>query len=304
MVDSVRSALRKGLAASGVLERAIRARTFDGVVVVCYHAIRRDDQPDGTMPFEGLHVRRSLFREHCRILSELCDPISLAEWRAAGNGGPPLADRPVLVTIDDGYRSVLTEALGVLDEFQIPAVLFACTDPMARNEMFWYDAVASTQGEQAAAELKNATYVDWRKSIERARRRVSRDEPCAPLSETELQQLSTHPLIEIGGHSHRHPILARADAIAQHQEIVDNLNALEQWTGRRPAAFAYPNGRRDQDYTRATEALVSGAGVDLAFATDPGIAGPACDALSQPRFTITSGLSAPHLLQRLAWDWR
>jgi peptidoglycan/xylan/chitin deacetylase (PgdA/CDA1 family) len=304
MVESVRSALRKGLAASGMLERAIRGRRFDGVVVVCYHAIRRDDQPDGVMPFEGLHVRRALFREHCRILSELCDPISLAQWRAAGTGGPLLPPRPVLVTMDDGYRSVLTEALGVLEEFQIPAVLFACTDPIARSEMFWYDSVASAHGEDAVAKLKSATYAEWRDIFERARRRVSNGEPTAPLSKSELQQLSAHPLIEVGGHSHRHPILARADADAQHEEIIDNLNAIEQWTGVRPAAFAYPNGRRDQDYTRATETLVSGAGVDLAFATDPGIAGPACDALSQPRFTITSGLSVPHLLQRLAWDWR
>jgi peptidoglycan/xylan/chitin deacetylase (PgdA/CDA1 family) len=304
MGNVVRRAIREGLAASGVLERVIRGRRFDGVLVVCYHAIRRDDQPDGMMPFEGLHVRRALFREHCRILSELCQPISLADWRAAANGGPPLQNRPVLVTMDDGYRSVLTEALPVLEEFQMPAVLFACTDPISRNEMFWYDSVASAQGEQAAAELKNATYAEWREAIERARRRVSRDEPCAPLSDAELQQLATHPLIEIGGHSHRHPILARADGAAQHEEIVDNLNTIEQWTGRRPGAFAYPNGRRNHDYTRATEILVSGAGIDLAFATDPGIAGPACDALSQPRFTITSGLSAAHLLQRLAWDWR
>jgi peptidoglycan/xylan/chitin deacetylase (PgdA/CDA1 family) len=169
--------------------------------------------------------------------------------------------------------------------------------------MFWYDSVASAEGEQAVDALKNATYDEWRDVYERARRPISPDAPMAPLSATELQQLSTHPLIEIGGHSHRHPILARADTVAQREEIVDNLNLIEQWTGRRPAAFAYPNGRRDQDYTRATEALVSGAGVDMAFTTDPGIARNSCGPLSEPRFTITSGLSGAHLLQRLAWDW-
>jgi peptidoglycan/xylan/chitin deacetylase (PgdA/CDA1 family) len=303
MVERVRRALRKGLAATGVLKRAVERRTFDGVVVVCYHAIRRDDQPDGSMPFEGLHVRRSLFREHCQILSELCTPISLAQWRAAREGGPPLPERAVLVTIDDGYRSMLTEALDVLEEFRIPAVLFACTDPIARREMFWYDSVAAAQGEEAVDALKNATYDEWREIFEHARCPVAIDAPMAPLTALELQQLSTHPLIEIGGHSHRHPILARADTVAQREEIVDNLNVIEEWTGRRPAAFAYPNGRRDHDYTRATEVLVSGAGVNLAFATDPGIAKPARGALSQPRFTITSGLSGAHLLQRLAWDW-
>ena len=302
--DGVRRVLRKGLAASGLLERAIRRRTFDGVLVMCYHAIRSDDQPDGMMPFEGLHVRRALFHAHCRILSELCTPISLADWRAARQGGRPLPRRAVLVTLDDGYRSVLTEALAVLEEFQVPAVLFACSHPIARSEMFWYDSVAAAHGEHAVAAMKNATYAEWLEHFERARRPVSPDAPTAPLSATELQRLAAHPLIEIGGHSHRHPILARADQAAQREEIVDNLNAIEEWTGRRPATFAYPQGRRDHDFTRATEALLSSAGVDLAFATDPGIAGAASGALSQPRFTMTSGLSAANLLKRLAWDWR
>lgn len=304
MVDLVRRALRKGLAASGLLKYVIGGRTFDGVMVVCYHAIRRDDQPDGTMPYEGLHLRRALFREHCRILSELCTPISLTQWRAAQNGGAALPSRPVLVTIDDGYRSTLTEGLAVLEEFQVPAVLFVCTDPIARGEMFWFDSVASAHGEQTVAELKSATYTEWRDVFERARQPVSPDAPTAPLSAAELQRLAAHPLIEIGGHSHRHPILARADQSAQLEEIVDNLDAIETWTGVRPATFAYPQGRRDHDFTRATEALVSGAGIDFAFATDPGIAGPTCRALSRPRFTMTSGLTGAHLQQRLAWDWR
>jgi peptidoglycan/xylan/chitin deacetylase (PgdA/CDA1 family) len=303
VAEGVRDALRKGLVAAGVLRRAVARRTFDGVVVVCYHAIRPDDQPDGKMPFEGLHVRQSLFREHCRILAELCTPISLADWRAAKKGGPPLPPRPVLLTIDDGYRTTLTHALSVLEEFEIPIVLFACTDPIARGEMFWYDAVASSRGERAVDELKNAAYDEWRDVFEHSRRPVAPDAPTAPLSASELQQLSAHPLVEVGGHSHRHPILARADTVAQREEIVDNLNLIEQWTGRRPAAFAYPNGRRDHDFTRTTEALVSGAGVECAFSTDPGIARPSCGPLSQPRFTMTSGLSGAHLLQRLAWDW-
>lgn len=303
MGEGVRGALRKGLVATGVLRRAVSRRTFDGVVVVCYHAIRPDDQPDGKMPFQGLHVRRSLFREHCRVFADLCTPISLADWRTARAGGPPLPPRPVLVTLDDGYRSVLTEALSILEEFEIPAVLFACTDPIARSEMFWYDSVAASHGEAAVDEIKKAGYDEWRKVFEDARRQVSADAPMAPLSAHELQKLSTHRLIEIGGHSHRHPILARADTVTQREEIVENLNLIEEWTGRRPAAFAYPNGRRDHDYTRATEALVASAGVDMAFATDPGIARPSSGALSQPRFVMTSGLTSAHLLQRLAWDW-
>ena len=304
VLAKVRGAIRDQLAAAAVYERWIERRTFDGVLVLCYHAIRADAARGGEMPFEGLHVTRAVLRAHCEILSRVCQPISLADCREMLRGSRPTPPRPVVVTFDDGYRSVLTEALPILEEFAIPAALFACSDPIARGEMFWYDAVAQARGEQAVEELKTVPYREWRAAFEEARRSALRDAPTAPLTPDEIAQLAAHPLMTIGGHSHRHPILARASADEDREEIVENLDAIEEWTGRRATAFAYPNGRRGCDYTPRTEQALSAAAVDLAFGTDEGFLRRGAAPLSLPRFTVTAGVTGPHLLNRLARVWR
>lgn len=303
-IHAVRRAVRGGLATAGLFDLAIRRRSFGGAVVLCYHAIRPDRQPDGEMPFEGLHVRRSLFREHCRIVSRLCHPISLATWRDASRGRKALPARPVLITFDDGYRSVLTEALAVLEEFTVPAVLFACSEPLERQEMFWHDAVAMAQGEGAVAQLKRVGYAEWRQAVDARRQSVSARSPVAPLAPAEIESLATHPLVEIGGHTHRHPVLANADEAAQRAEILENLDVLSSWTRRRPEAFAYPIGRYGADYTAIAESIVADAAVTCAFGTDEGIARVEGSPLRAPRFTMTAGLTAAHLLHRLAWLWQ
>jgi peptidoglycan/xylan/chitin deacetylase (PgdA/CDA1 family) len=303
-IPTMRRAIREQLANAGVFEMLIKHRTFDGVLVLCYHGIRPDEASDGSMPFEGLHISRQLFVAHCEILARLCEPVSLRDVRDIRRGTRALPRRAVAVTFDDGYRSVLTDALPVLEARGIPATIFVCSDAIARGEMFWYDAVAMSGGEHAVAELKAAPYGQWRAAVERARRPVLRDTPTAPLTPSDVERLARHPLIAIGGHSHRHPILARGDAAAERDEIAANLEALEQWTGMRPRAFAYPNGRRGYDYTARTEKVLAEHGIDLAFGTDEGFATAAAPALALPRFTMTSELSAAHLLNRLARVWQ
>jgi hypothetical protein len=101
-------AIKQGLLATGHYRRALRRSRFPGVAVLGYHGLRGDDWPAGSMAFENLHVRASTFEAHCRVIRETCDPIALDDWRAALLGTAPLPQRPVLVTFDDGYRSVFT----------------------------------------------------------------------------------------------------------------------------------------------------------------------------------------------------
>src|SRR5262249_15362391 len=136
---------KRGLLALGHYRRALRETRFPGVAVLCYHALRADAAPPRPMPFRKLPVRASTFAEHCRVVRAACDPISLDDWRAAINGKAPLPPRPVLVTFDDGYRSVLTIGAPILASYRIPAVVFACTEPMEQRRLVWFDEVAQTQ---------------------------------------------------------------------------------------------------------------------------------------------------------------
>jgi peptidoglycan/xylan/chitin deacetylase (PgdA/CDA1 family) len=283
----------------------VRQRKFPGVAVLGYHAIRNDGLPDGSMAFEGLHVRAGRFEQHIRALVSGCTPISLDDWRRHLDNGKALPDRPVHITFDDGYRSVLHEALPVLERYGVPATVFLATSATERGERYWYDALALEAGPTAVAELKEKSHEQWKMRVAQVDRAPQGErDPHMPLSAEDVARLAASPLIEIGGHTHTHPILSHADRETQRLEIAQCAAAIQEWTGRPMRAFAYPNGRAHVDFTAETSELLGAAGVDHAFTTEPGFAAVDGDPLTHPRFVMTSDVLTAHLLHRLARAWQ
>jgi peptidoglycan/xylan/chitin deacetylase (PgdA/CDA1 family) len=120
----------------------------------------------------------------------------------------------------------------------------------------------------------------------------------------ELRVLAQHPLFEIGGHTMIHPILARALAEVQRNEIFGNRDELETLTGVKIWAFAYPNGRPRLDYSEETLQLVQEAGFEIAFSSRSGFALPSESRWERSRFLMLSGISEAELAHRLAYSWR
>jgi len=305
MATLVQSALKRSARRVGWYRRRLAHDRLPGVAVLCYHAVRADAAPDGEMPFEGLHVRASELTEHCTVVRETCQPISIDDWRAALAGRRPLPPRPVLFTFDDGYRSVFTIARPILEAHAVPAAVFVCTTPIARRQTFWYDTLAIEAGETAVESAKAATPESgWDALIARLSRPVSDAAPHAPMRVEEVAALAAHPLFEIGSHSANHPILAALGRARQRGEIETSVRELSEWTGRAVRAFAYPNGRPGIDFTAETRSLVTEAGIDLAFSTAPGFADPRRELLECRRFVMVSGITGAELAHRLAYSWR
>src|SRR5258705_8806092 len=150
---------KHGLHATGYYHHRLKQVEFPGVAVLCYHGIRADET--GDLPFRDLHMERSAFEGHCRVLRGCCSPISTAQLIAALNGAP-LPPRPVLVTFDDGYRSVLDLGLPILEQYEIPAAVFVCVEPIVRREHFWYDSVYRARGGAAVAAARRVGTAEWR----------------------------------------------------------------------------------------------------------------------------------------------
>lgn len=304
-----RSRVKRVLHAAGHYAHKLRRQSFPGVAVLCYHAVRDDRLPPGSLPFEDLHVRAGELDAHARLLSATCHPITLAQWRSALAGGPPLPARPVLMTFDDGYRSYQTAA-EILGRHGVPSVLFACSGPVEKQAALWFDAVARAfgktgeGGEAEVERLKEVPYPAWRERTAAFENAVPLDAPEALLSPGELRTVAARPLCEIGGHTVRHPILARASREEQRAEIADNRDRLQEWTGRPVTAFAYPNGQPGQDYTAETVELVRQAGYDFAFTTHDGFAVPGESPLERSRFVMTADISAAELAHRLCYSWQ
>lgn len=300
---SVRSTMKTALLGAGHYARRLSRDRFPGVAVLCYHGIRADDEPHGAWPFEGLHVRASELDAHCRFLRAHCDPIGLDDWRAAREGRAALGPRPVLVTFDDGYRSLLTLGAPILGRHGIPAVAFVCSDVAERGSLHWYDALARRESEAVVERAKALPYAEWKRRTGEAAFAAS-DDPAAPLDVAGIRTLAAAAGIEIGGHGASHAILARADRDRQRDEIARNKACLEAWTSRPVRAFAYPNGEPGIDYSDETVSLVADAGFDAAFTTRAGFASAADPPLELPRFVMTAGISAAELGHRLAYSWR
>lgn len=295
--------VKRGLLAAGHYRRTLRRSRFPGVVVLCYHGLRGDDTPAGAMAFENLHVRESTFDAHCRVLRDMCDPISLDDWRASMAGRAPLPPRPVLLTFDDGYRSVLTLGAPVLKAHGLPAVVFVCSEPAERRRLVWFDDLAAREGEDAVEAWKAHPYGDWLKTCAANTHAVADDDPRALLRPDEVGQLSRQPGIEIGSHTARHAILSQATAAEQRAEIEDSRAAIARWTGRPVRAFAYPNGRPRVDYTATTSSLLDELGFDSAFTTRRAFATPDEPPLERSRFLMLAEVMAPELAHRLAYAW-
>jgi peptidoglycan/xylan/chitin deacetylase (PgdA/CDA1 family) len=291
-VAQAKRAVKRALLAAGHYARRLRGDRFPGVAVLCYHGVRGDEP----MPFSGLHVTARELESHCRLLRETCHPISLDEWRRG-----ELPARPVLVTFDDGYRSVFTRARPILERWEIPAVLFVCSQPVAERRLLWYDAVARARGEAAVEPLKAAPWSEWRALAPVA---AAAGDPAEVLTVEEVRQIAAGGRCEIGSHSAAHPILARAPRDQQRAQIADDQRQLEAWCGRPVTAFAYPNGRPGLDYTDETLALLGELGFDAAFTTRHGFATAREAPLERSRLLMMAGIDAAELAHRLAYSWR
>ena len=163
--DSVKT----GLLATGWYANRLAHDAFPGVLGLCYHGIRESSADAGTIPFANLHVIAETFDAHCRMIAETCHPIDLATFCDARATGAPLPERPVLVTFDDGYRSVFELARPILLRHKIPATVFVCSEPVRRQRLFWFDAVARALGPAAVADLRARPDEGWRTGGGRAR---------------------------------------------------------------------------------------------------------------------------------------
>jgi len=95
------------------------------IAVLSYHKI-------GSPPREGWltwnYVAEDVFRSHLAWFSERGWSFLSAQKFTEGLADPTtLPDRSVLITFDDAYRSILTVALPILQEFSAPAVVFLPT---------------------------------------------------------------------------------------------------------------------------------------------------------------------------------
>jgi peptidoglycan/xylan/chitin deacetylase (PgdA/CDA1 family) len=115
--------------------------------------------------------------------------------------------------------------------------------------------------------------------------RIGVDLPVDLMMTTDQVRLLANAGQEIGAHTMTHPILKTLSDEEARNEIQLSRRALERITGRPVLAFAFPNGRPGDDYTRRDRDLVRELGFEFAASTMPGAACSHSDTYQLPRFT-------------------
>ena len=184
-----------------------------------YHAVRPD--------------QRAGFARQMDLLLRVARPWCL-------DARPPDGQGPfVAVTFDDGFVSVIENALPELKKRGIPVSLFVPTG-------FW---------NEHPGWIKSPSHPFWQERV---------------ISREELRRLAAEPLITIGSHTVSHPNLLRVSAQEAARELTASKAELENLLGRQVEWFSFPHGAYNASLVR----LALEAGYRRLFTIEPTLVDP------------------------------
>lgn len=216
------------------------------VRVLTYHRFG----PVGRDPF---CVAPKDFEAQMAFLAEHRLAISLMEFEEFITGKITLRPGAVLVTIDDGFRSVYTRALPILKYYAVPAVAFI-TSSLIHPRRANFPTTAEPEDYLTGDELA----------------------------------LLVEAGVAVGSHAWTHRSLGRMSEVEVEEQAIRSRQDLRQHLGRDVTAFAYPFGTR-ADFNDKTAAILGRAGYRCAFTSQHGAIRPGMDAFCLPRVKVEGG---------------
>jgi len=187
----------------------------------------------------------------------------------------PIPRKTFVVTFDDGYVNVLTQALPILTRLAIPATVFLATAYIDSNQPFPSDdwSVAGQPGVPSEA---------WR-----------------PLTVEECRRLAGNGLIELGAHTHTHAdFRGRPDQFTE--DLTQNVTILREVFEVERPVFALPYGTKSDGF--ASEEFGRAArdvGVACCLTTEATIVRPGDSPFDWGRFAAEEYDTARTLAARL-----
>ncbi len=280
----------------------LRGRLLGGGFILGYHRVA-DDPGD---PW-GLCVDPRTFESHIEILRRDFRPVPLRRSLELQAG--PL---PVVITFDDGYADVWTDAVPILERHDVPATVFVVPDAVSGS--FWWDRLRTLLGapdrlpdslgldagglrlrwkrEQGSRSLRDMLYRSLRtirsEAIEEVLAgiatwagtgEISDLSPVAVLTDEQLDQLGRHPLVEVGSHTMSHVDLSSLGPAALDREIRGSRQWLQERLGKEVESFSYPHGGLRPEVRR----LVEDSGYQRACSSSSGLVHRRTDVYDLPR---------------------
>lgn len=186
----------------------------DQAVVLCYHAVSNDwNSPLAVRPHD-------LEAQIAGLLARGFAPVGFTELVRGEPGG-----RKLVVTFDDGFKSVASRAFPVLDRLGVPATAFIPTALVPGDEPLHWNGIEQWLDTPQESELE-------------------------PMSLEDLRGLVAAGW-EIGAHSRTHPHLRELADNALAAELQGSREDCERLLGHPCLSLAYPYGDEDRRVQRA-----------------------------------------------------
>ncbi|MEC4685155.1 MAG: glycosyltransferase [Nitrospirota bacterium] len=271
-----------------------------GIKILAYHDI-------ADKGYLNLEVPEKIFRRHVRYLvKNNYNLISLEDAANLLESCKKVPRKTVVITFDDGYKSVYHAVFPVVKEFGVPITVFLATGSIGSsngNLPPFVDAVAHAIRNTAKRELdlsewnfmkyplrtailkekaikevneysKNLSTINRKKFLEFIFRHLNVD---AADYDLKNKMLSWEEIIEMnkegisfGAHTHTHPSLSRIPIEEAREEILLSKKLMEERLDKEISTFAYPYGS-DKDINGKIRDIVEDVGFKCACVLKDGI---------------------------------
>jgi len=242
----IKKAARTSVVLASALSGSIAARRLVGgakIRALTYHRF-------GHATRDPWCVAPRAFEDQVRWLAEHRLALSLDDALRFARGEIEVADGSVLVTMDDGFGSVLSIAAPILRRYGVPGVAYVTTS-----------AIGNAEAGKGAGE----SFLTWDQVVDLHSGGVT-----------------------IGSHGHTHRSMAKLPLDEAREEGHRSKELLEAHLGKGVTSFAYAYGMRG-DESPATAALLADCGYRSVFISQHGTIGPGTDPLRLPRIKVEAG---------------
>tara|TARA_B100000035_G_scaffold198567_1_gene169665 strand:+ start:234 stop:1175 length:942 start_codon:yes stop_codon:yes gene_type:complete len=264
------------------------SKTLNGCAVLLYHRVFKP-----TIDSQLLSVYPANFEQHLIFLKENYELISTQTLKERIIT-KTLTNRSICLTFDDGYCDNFSEALPLLQKYQIPATIFACTGNIGTENEFWWDMLENlllSNKEKyltwnALSDVRDEVldrYLNLQESLKTLnvhdrmaifKQFGSNQKPrknYRSLNSEELKKLESSPLITLGAHTQNHYSLGKIDFTTAQKEICTSTREIRNHTTSRHLPFSYPFGG-SLDCREDLKEVFENEGIDAVFLNQFGIA--------------------------------
>jgi peptidoglycan/xylan/chitin deacetylase (PgdA/CDA1 family) len=288
-----------------------------GILLLNYHRIAQ------TNAHVGGEIWSATVDELDAELCYLAERLEFAHPEALLDRRRPRGRR-VIITFDDGYRDTYKLALPLLRKYDASAIFFLTTGFIDGCCVAWWDEIDwminrtatrrlpggswfpedlvlddATSRRAAAVQLgerykelpgdRTEPFMNWLADTTGIERQ-SPSESAGKWITWEMAREFLEAGMYVGGHTVKHPVLARLPLVGQRQEIMGCRDRLLEELGIGMELFSYPVGRPDS-FDAGTMSCLREAGVHLAFSYYGGYARwPLRNPYDVPRTSVWLGM--------------